>query len=83
MRSNGNCEACDKPAPFLKKNDNPYLEVHHIKELSKNGSDSPKNVAAICPNCHARITHGKNATNFNEKLKKKILNMEDDLSSIS
>lgn len=56
-RANGVCEYCKKPAPFIKKSDNtPYLEVHHIKPLSKGGEDTVENTVALCPNCH-RKTH--------------------------
>lgn len=75
-RANGKCEACEIEAPFLKKNGQPYLEVHHIKELSFNGSDSPTNVIAICPNCHARITHGIDGREYNEVLEIKVKNLE-------
>jgi len=78
-RANGTCEACDNDAPFLKRNGQPYLEVHHIEELGQGGSDTPKNVAAICPNCHARVTHGQDATKFNNELRSKILTKEEEL----
>jgi hypothetical protein len=76
-RARGKCENCESDAPFLKRNGQPYLEVHHIKELGNNGSDSPLNVAAICPNCHARISHGIDGKEINEKLGQKIKFLED------
>jgi len=79
-RADGKCESCNNDAPFLKRNGQPYLEVHHIQELSKGGSDSPKNVASLCPNCHARVTHGQDATMFNNVLKNKIENLEKELN---
>lgn len=51
----GICQLCDKEAPFLDKRGNPFLEVHHINDLSKGGSDSIDNVVALCPNCHRKI----------------------------
>lgn len=78
-RADGKCESCENVAPFLKRNGQPYLEVHHIIELSQGGSDSPKNIAAVCPNCHARITHGQDALDFNEELKYRIETIENDL----
>jgi 5-methylcytosine-specific restriction endonuclease McrA len=75
-RSRGKCEGCSKDAPFLKMNGQPYLEVHHIIELSNNGSDSPTNVIALCPNCHARVTHGKDGLDYNSQLKTKIESLE-------
>jgi predicted HNH restriction endonuclease len=53
LRAEGICEACKSKAPFAKKsNGEPYLEVHHIIPLSKNGDDTVKNAIALCPNCH-------------------------------
>lgn len=79
-RADGKCESCENDAPFLKRNGQPYLEVHHIIELNNGGSDSPKNVAAICPNCHARVTHGQDATEFNNELKNKVTEIEKQLT---
>lgn len=78
-RARGKCEGCENDAPFMKRNGLPYLEVHHILELSNNGNDSPINVAALCPNCHARITHGIDGKEFNGKLKYKIAEIEKNL----
>jgi hypothetical protein len=52
----------------------------NIIELKKGGSDSPLNVIATCPNCHARVTHGLDAIEFNEILKTKIQNIENQLN---
>ncbi|MFT6925519.1 MAG: 5-methylcytosine-specific restriction protein A [Psychromonas sp.] len=52
-RAKGTCERCKQEAPFLRKKDNsPYLEVHHIKMLSAGGLDWTENTEALCPNCH-------------------------------
>ncbi|MEZ8742730.1 HNH endonuclease [Photobacterium swingsii] len=48
----GICEACNKPAPFKRKDGRPYLEVHHKKMLSAGGLDCLENTEALCPNCH-------------------------------
>ncbi|MDZ7858329.1 HNH endonuclease signature motif containing protein [Sphaerotilus sp.] len=54
--ANGKCEECGKKAPFKRKKDgSPYLEVHHIKPLSRNGLDTVENTKAVCPNCHCEI----------------------------
>lgn len=55
IRANGNCQLCEKPAPFLNKNNEPYLETHHIVWLSKGGSDTIENTVALCPNCHRKM----------------------------
>lgn len=58
-RAKGCCESCNSPAPFNRKADgSPYLEVHHIKQLSKGGQDAVENAIALCPNCHRREHFG-------------------------
>lgn len=54
-RAMGKCDLCNNPAPFKKKDGEPYLEVHHIIFLSENGPDTIENVVALCPNCHRRM----------------------------
>ena len=58
-RAKGVCQACKKPAPFLKKsNGKPYLEVHHINQLAEGGEDTVENAIAVCPNCHRKAHYG-------------------------
>ena len=54
MRASGKCEFCRCDAPFNYKG-KPYLELGHIVPVSEGGKDSVYNIAALCPNCHARI----------------------------
>lgn len=56
-RAKGFCQLCENPAPFTDKKGIPYLESHHIIWLSKGGSDSTDNTAALCPNCHRKMHH--------------------------
>tara|TARA_B100000780_G_scaffold102899_1_gene72004 strand:+ start:204 stop:1028 length:825 start_codon:yes stop_codon:yes gene_type:complete len=72
QRAKGNCQLCEKPAPFLKKNGSPYLEVHHIKYLANKGSDTIDNVTALCPNCHRKM-HSLELQKDIDKLKKLAL----------
>ena len=59
LRANGICERCNKNAPFIRKKDNtPYLEVHHKITLSNDGEDTIENAIAICPNCHRELHFG-------------------------
>lgn len=51
-RAKGLCELCTEPAPFLKPNGEPFLEVHHLIRLKDGGSDTVENCVALCPNCH-------------------------------
>lgn len=58
-RASGRCEQCREPAPFMRKKDNtPYLEVHHKEQLSAGGEDTVENAAALCPNCHRNQHYG-------------------------
>jgi 5-methylcytosine-specific restriction endonuclease McrA len=75
-RAKGKCECCQNDSPFLKRNGCPYLEVNHLIELSKSVNDSPLNVAAICPNCQARITDGIDGKELNKQLIIKIVSLE-------
>lgn len=51
----GCCEACDQPAPFMRADGVPYLEVHHMRPLSEGGPDTIDNAIAGCPNCHRQL----------------------------
>jgi 5-methylcytosine-specific restriction enzyme A len=53
LRAGGACESCKSTAPFKRaSNGEPYLEVHHIVQLSNDGDDTVANAIAVCPNCH-------------------------------
>lgn len=59
LRAAGKCEHCKNAAPFKRKKDlQPYLEVHHIIQLSKGGEDTVSNALALCPNCHRYLHFG-------------------------
>lgn len=75
-RAGGYCEACRKPAPFVDCYGAPYLEPHHIRRLADEGPDHPKNVAAVCPNCHRRAHHSADARTFNDRLLKRVARLE-------
>lgn len=77
-RADGYCEGCGEPAPFVSKTGDPYLHAHHIHELSGGGSDTPDTVMALCPNCHYRVHHGNDGDEYNQKLKRKLEEIEDD-----
>lgn len=58
-RANGYCERCKSLAPFKKRKDNtPYLEVHHRVRLADGGEDTVENAIALCPNCHRQLHFG-------------------------
>jgi 5-methylcytosine-specific restriction endonuclease McrA len=54
-RAHGICQLCDRDAPFLDGDNEPYLEVHHVQWLSRGGRDSLDNAVALCPNCHRKM----------------------------
>jgi 5-methylcytosine-specific restriction protein A len=79
QRASGICESCEQPAPFKKKNGEPYLEPHHTKRLADEGPDHPQWVGAICPTCHRRIHSGADGKALNQTLMVKLELKEADL----
>jgi 5-methylcytosine-specific restriction protein A len=53
-QANGLCECCSAPAPFIREDGSPFLEVHHVRRLADGGEDTIVNAIAICPNCHRK-----------------------------
>ena len=78
MRAEGECESCEKPAPFIKKDGTPYLEPHHVNRLSDGGLDHPRFVGAVCPSCHREIHSGAHGILVNERLKQRLEVIEAD-----
>lgn len=68
-RANGRCELCQAKAPFLKPNNQPFLEVHHVTQLADGGPDTVENARALCPNCHREIHYGVNGVALTQRLK--------------
>lgn len=69
------CEGCNTSAPFISKK-GPYLEPHHVHRLADGGPDHPKNVIALCPNCHRQAHYSTDAFEFNRTLVKKLTDIE-------
>ena len=69
QRSGCRCEmpACDYVG-FAKLDGTPYIEVHHIQSMASDGFDIIDNVAAICPNCHARVHHAQDLAAIQTRL---------------
>ena len=58
-RARGLCEHCGNAAPFFRRRNNtPYLEVHHKVRLADGGPDTVENALALCPNCHRQSHYG-------------------------
>ena len=64
----GSLERCGHPAPFVRLDRTPHLEVHHIRKLADEGPDNPRWVIALCPNCHRRVNYRIDALAFNDRL---------------
>lgn len=75
-RAKGFCEGCGMEAPFRKRDGTPYLEPHHTMRLADDGPDHPARVIALCPTCHRRAHHAKDAKVFNSNLKKRVMALE-------
>lgn len=62
VRLRANC-MCEMPGctwqGFEMDDGSRYIEVHHLQWLSAEGDDTPENAAALCPNCHRLLHHGK------------------------
>lgn len=71
QQAKGKCEGCGQPAPF-QIDDKPFLEIHHVKHLSQDGSDCPSNAVALCPNCHRRCHHSSDKDEFTASLYDKV-----------
>lgn len=65
-RAKGVCEACGMPAPFMKADGDPFLEVHHVVHLAEGGPDTIDNAVAACPNCHRRLHHSDDRQAFRD-----------------
>lgn len=61
QHAKGVCESCGQAAPFRGSDGQPYLEVHHVRQLADNGSDTVTNAVALCPNCHRAAHYGENS----------------------
>lgn len=70
-RAEGCCELCGN-VPFIDAYEEPFLEVHHVVMLADGGPDTPRNTAALCPNCHRRLHYGLDRDSLREQLLRAI-----------
>jgi 5-methylcytosine-specific restriction protein A len=75
-RAKGQCEGCHASSPFRKPDGSPYLESHHTIRRADEGPDHPAHVIALCPNCHRRVHHAIDAEDFNDRLKRRLAQLE-------
>jgi hypothetical protein len=57
----GYCQVCD--FWFLKKDNGPYFEIHHINPLLSN---NPRNLIVVCANCHRQFEYSNVRQEFND-----------------
>jgi 5-methylcytosine-specific restriction protein A len=68
--ASGQCDLCDRAAPFRNSLNEAYLECHHIVWLAEGGEDTIANTVALCPNCHRKM-HVLNHKADREKLSRR------------
>ena len=68
-RARGKCQSCNAPAPFNTPSGDPFLEVHHVKQLADGGPDTIDNAVALCPNCHREAHFGTEKNAILQKLR--------------
>lgn len=73
----GICEMCAEAAPFLKKDGEPYLEVHHLRQLAQGGPDQIDNALALCPNCHRNFHHGRDNRSLRKLALQRVKRLRD------
>ena len=54
----------------------PVLDVDHIQDLGRGGEDDPRNMVALCPNCHRRVHFGGDGTPYNDELAARMRQIE-------
>ena len=57
----GYCQLCD--FWFLKRDKRPYFEIHHLNPLK---GHHPKNLVAVCGNCHDQFEYAEVKENFDD-----------------
>lgn len=77
FEADGVCEACGRDAPFLRSDETPYLEVHHVRWLADGGPDTTDNAIALCPNCHRKLHSSKNRTAFRREVISQVARIKD------
>ena len=58
----GHCQVCD--FWFLKRDKQPYFEIHHLDPLK---GHHPQNVLVVCGNCHNQFEYATVQQEFNEE----------------
>lgn len=72
VRCEGICESpgCTGMPSVLNRRGEPILDVDHVLDLALGGEDHPRNMIALCPNCHAVKTRRADAGQWRRKLQR-------------
>lgn len=73
----GKCECCGVDG-FIKEDGSIFLEVHHLRLLAENGSDTTQNAVALCANCHRKLHYAKNKEEMRTELIKRIDRLQEE-----
>lgn len=70
VRAGGKCESlrCTGMPAETNRAGEAILDVDHVHDLAKGGEDHPRNMVALCPNCHAVKTRGANVQRWRREL---------------
>jgi 5-methylcytosine-specific restriction enzyme A len=63
-------DRCTGMAPDVTRTGRAILEVDHVDDLALGGKDFPSGMIALCPNCHAAKTRGRNRATMRRHLRK-------------
>lgn len=72
LQAKGQCELCQRPAPFVGDDGEPFLELHHVHQLADRGPDTVENAVAVCPSCHRHLHHGADRVAQRERLYQQV-----------
>ncbi|WP_158633249.1 HNH endonuclease signature motif containing protein [Amycolatopsis sp. WAC 04182] len=74
VRANDECEndRCTGMPGDTKPDGSAILEVDHIDDRARGGSDHPTAMIALCPNCHAAKTYGRDRAAFKKHLRARL-----------
>lgn len=72
LRADYKCEVngCDHEV-FMKPDETPYVEVHHLHQLKDGGPDTIDNTICLCLSHHREIHYGKDCERLENELRKK------------
>ncbi|MEH6374142.1 HNH endonuclease signature motif containing protein [Streptomyces sp. KLMMK] len=79
LRCAGQCEnpACGGQPADVTDNGHPILEVDHIQRIAAGGRDHPRQMIALCPNCHAMKERGRNRATLQATLARTAQSLHD------